>query len=183
MRWPGRRVYREGKTGEPRHGPEEPQPALTGQRRLSLQRKWRRDGPGRVRGPTRRMRAYETRVENISRTARSVRSNAAGRSSEIETGKMPIRLRYMWVIGDLSLSCFGGAMKAKPGCSRLRHEWEVRNRQGAQTTPSQSLAVVWRRGRGMGQGRFIVLGFFSSLFKGRRDLNLFKYHWEGSQLR
>lgn len=34
----------------------------------------------------------------------------------------------------------------------------------------------------MGHGRFIVCLFFS-LFKGRRDLNLFKYHWEGSQLR
>lgn len=72
------------------------------------------------------MCAYETRVENISRRAGSVRSNAVGRSSEIETGKMPIRLRDMWVIGDLSLSCFGGAVKAKPGCSGLRHEWEVR---------------------------------------------------------
>lgn len=29
---------------------------------------------------------------------------------------------------------------------------------------------------GMGQGRFIVLGLFSPLFKGRRDLNLFKYY-------
>lgn len=72
------------------------------------------------------MCSYETRVENISRRAKSVRSNAAGRSSEIETGKMPIRLRDMWVTGDLSLNGLGGAVKGKPGCSGSRHEWEVR---------------------------------------------------------
>lgn len=124
MTW--RESIQRGKAGGPQPGPEGPQPALAGQRRLSLQRKWRRDGPARVRGPTGRMCAYETRVENISRRARSVRSNAAGRSSEIETGKTPVRLRDMWVTGGLSLKCLGGAVKAKPGCSGLRHEWEVR---------------------------------------------------------
>lgn len=89
-------------------------------------------------------------VEKISRRVRSVRSGAIGRSSEVETVKMPVRCRDKGVVGDLSLNCFGGALKGTAGCCGLRHEWEVHSY-------FQSLAVVSRGGGNVAHGSLCFL--------------------------
>lgn len=65
-----------------------------------------------------------------------VRSNAARRSGQMATGKLPIRFRDMRVMGDLSLSCFADAVKVK-----TRLEWVGARMGGEETDTALSRAL------------------------------------------